>query len=180
MGRTWEAEKQARRDKGLCFRYNEKFSPGHRYKQSGLAIMELADDEEKTEEDDEPVSKAPMGDLAEISFHAIMGRTSSTTMKLQGTILGKKVLILIDSGSTHNFVSEQVVDELNLPTEPISPFGVQIGNRDIIKCRRICRQVDVYLPGLKITQDYYLFPIGGADLILGIKWLASLNTVQAN
>ncbi|OIT37390.1 putative mitochondrial protein, partial [Nicotiana attenuata] len=36
------------------------------------------------------------------------------------------------------------------------------------------------LPGLTITQDYYPFSIGGADLVFGIKWLASLNTIQAN
>ncbi|KAH0747800.1 hypothetical protein KY290_027032 [Solanum tuberosum] len=29
-------------------------------------------------------------------------------------------------------------------------------------------------------KDFYPFSVGGADLVLGIKWLASLNTVQAN
>lgn len=31
-----------------------------------------------------------------------------------------------------------------------------------------------------MTQDYYLFSIGEADLVLGIKWLAAQNTIQAN
>ena len=179
-GRTWEMERQARREKGLCFRCNEKFAPGHRCKTSSLALMEFAEVEEGTEECDEHESETPMEDLAEISFHAILGKASGTTMKLQGTILNRKVLILVDSGSTHNFISEQVVEELNLSTQSITSFGVQIGNGDVIRCNRICHNVSLQLPGLKITQDYYPFSIGGADVVLGIKWLASLNTVQAN
>lgn len=34
--------------------------------------------------------------------------------------------------------------------------------------------------GLTIDQDFYPFSVGGTNLVLGIKWLASLNTVQAN
>ncbi|GJT57819.1 retrotransposon gag domain, retroviral aspartyl protease [Tanacetum coccineum] len=33
---------------------------------------------------------------------------------------------------------------------------------------------------LKIIQDFHPFSLGGADLVLGIQWLATLNTVQAN
>ncbi|GJT94339.1 hypothetical protein Tco_1083184 [Tanacetum coccineum] len=46
-------------------------------------------------------------------------------MKLRGTIGTTQVLILVDGGSTHNFISDMV-------TEFITPFGVQIGNGDII------------------------------------------------
>ncbi|KAJ7949788.1 Ty3/gypsy retrotransposon protein [Quillaja saponaria] len=101
-------------------------------------------------------------------------------MKLQGKVGKRDVLILVDSGSTHNFVSESIVQELHLMMQYVTPFGVQIGNGDIIRCNSICRNLDVQLPGLKITQDFFPFSIGGADLVLGIQWLASLNTVQAN
>lgn len=100
-------------------------------------------------------------------------------MKLLGSINDRQILILIDSGSTHNFISHKLVEELCLPIQHISPFGVQIGNGDVIQCKQICRNVEIKLPRLGITQDYYVFSIGGADLVLGIKWLASLNTVQA-
>ncbi|GJS25856.1 retrotransposon gag domain, retroviral aspartyl protease [Tanacetum coccineum] len=33
---------------------------------------------------------------------------------------------------------------------------------------------------LKITQDFYPFSLGGVDPALGVQWLATLNTVQAN
>lgn len=45
-------------------------------------------------------------------------------MKLQGTLNGRKVLLLVDSGSSHNFISEEVVEELQLPAQvcPTSEF----------------------------------------------------------
>lgn len=168
--------------KGLCFRCNEKFGPGHKCKPSSFSLLELTDGdlptggEDPNGDDDEPLAD----DLAEISFHAILGKTSGTTMKLLGTIRGRQVIILIDSGSTHNFIAKKIVEDADLPVQFIPAFGVQIGNGDLIKCNRICRDVSVQLPGLTIIQDYYPFSIGAADLVLGIKWLASLNTIQAN
>lgn len=38
-------------------------------------------------------------------------------MKLQGILDNKEVLILVDSGSTHNFVAETIVEELKLPAQ---------------------------------------------------------------
>ncbi|KAH0750729.1 hypothetical protein KY290_029961 [Solanum tuberosum] len=72
-------------------------------------------------------------DLAEISFHAILGQLVGATMKLQGEINGKKFLILVDSGSTHNFMADSIVEEHNIPVEMVPTFGVQIGNGDIIR-----------------------------------------------
>ena len=112
INRPWDVERQARRDKGLCFHCNEKFSPGHRCKSSTLALMELTDEDTKVGEGleiDEPEATHTQGDLAEISFHAILGKTIGTTMKIQGTLRGYQVLILIDSGSTHNFIYEKLV-----------------------------------------------------------------------
>nr|GEU46586.1 retrotransposon Gag domain, retroviral aspartyl protease [Tanacetum cinerariifolium] len=116
-------------------------------------------------------------DMTEISFHAILSKTSGTTMKVEGTLEGIKVLTLVDSGSTHNFISASLVKQLGLKVSRVPSFGVQIGNGQVIQCNQICRGLSLVLPGLKITEDYFPFSIGGADLVLGIKWLASLNTV---
>ncbi|KAH0739591.1 hypothetical protein KY290_038296 [Solanum tuberosum] len=72
--------------------------------------------------------------IAEISFHAILGQSIGSTMKLQGEINHRKVLILVDRGSTHNFVVKSIVEKHKLPVEIVPTFTVQIGNGDII-CR---------------------------------------------
>ncbi|KAF7825223.1 retrotransposon-related protein [Senna tora] len=171
-----DAKRKSVKDKGPCRRCGERFIPDHRCKVA-FSLLKLAEDE--GEIDAAPVAKnkeveiEDQGDFAEISLHASLGRTVGTTMKLKGSISGRKVLILVDSGSTYNFISFKLVEKLKIPTQQVAQFGVQIGNGEIIKYNSLCKHLTVQL-------SYYPFSIGGADFVLGIKWLASLNTVQAN
>ncbi|KAH0706344.1 hypothetical protein KY285_010847 [Solanum tuberosum] len=180
---TWDTERRNLMAQGLCFCCDEKFAPGHRCKSAKLSLMEITG-EVRVEEVDKVnavVGDNPHeNDLAEISFHFVLGQSVCATMKFQGEINGKKVFILVDSVSTHNFVADSIVEEHNIPVEMVPTFGVQIGNGDTIRCNKVCRNLQIQLSGFTITQDYYPFAIGGADLFFGIKWLASLNTIQAN
>ncbi|KAA8521915.1 hypothetical protein F0562_012771 [Nyssa sinensis] len=45
-----------------------------------------------------------------------------------------KVIVLVDSGSTHNFVSERIARLLRMPVVPIEPFTVRVANGENMKC----------------------------------------------
>jgi hypothetical protein len=47
-------------------------------------------------------------DLISLSVNAVQGIDSTNTVRMMGNIGGKDVVILIDSGSSHNFVSETI------------------------------------------------------------------------
>uniref|UniRef100_A0A251UI76 Putative retrotransposon gag domain, Retroviral aspartyl protease n=1 Tax=Helianthus annuus TaxID=4232 RepID=A0A251UI76_HELAN len=173
--RLSDAEKQSRYLKGECFRCGDKYGPGHRCKTGTFKLLEITNEEGAAENEQECTDE-----LAKISLHALFGQTSLTTMKLRGHIDKAEILVLIDSGSTHNFISDKLVSNLNLVTHFISPFGVQIGNGDVLKCNRICKNLVLQIANLQIKQDFHPFDLGGADAVLGIQWLATLNTVQAN
>jgi len=91
--RPWEAERQARRDKGLCFRCNERFAPGHRCKSSALALLEVTEDTNDAEDtgimEENQLEDESSANMAEISLNAIMGRNSGSTMKLEGRLGGR-------------------------------------------------------------------------------------------
>ncbi|KAF7841564.1 retrotransposon gag domain, Retroviral aspartyl protease [Senna tora] len=178
--RPWETERQQRISKGLCFLCNERFAPGHRCKTTSLTLMEIDDAGNPIDETATELDSNEQAEEAEVTFHAILGNTISTTMKWNGTLGSHKVLILVDSGYTHNFISSQFVNKLQLPTQKVSPFGVQIGNSEIIKYDSVCENLKIEIQGLQIIQDFYPFSMSGADVVLGIRWLASLNTVRAN
>ncbi|VFQ67522.1 unnamed protein product, partial [Cuscuta campestris] len=178
---SWDTTRQERRNKGLCFRCGDPFRPGHRCTTSTFSLMEVDVEGNPIPETFEPAPEMEeIIEEAEISFNAILGTSSAATMKLQGSIQNRNVLCLVDSGSTHNFFSERLVNELNLVTTSIPVLGVQIGDGSLVRCGKICKAVKLQLPGLSITQDFYPFSLSGSDLVLGIKWLASLNTIQAN
>jgi len=48
-----------------------------------------------------------------ISCNALAGITTPQTIKIEEQIKKKKVTMLIDSGSTHNFIHFKVAKELN-------------------------------------------------------------------
>jgi hypothetical protein len=52
--------------------------------------------------------------LPEISLHAITKSLHPKTMRVLGWIGGQKVVVLIDSGSTHNFVDTLVCKRAHL------------------------------------------------------------------
>ncbi|EEF40465.1 conserved hypothetical protein [Ricinus communis] len=46
-------------------------------------------------------------DDMEISMHAIEGRESANSLKIQGEVNGKTIVILVDGGSTHTFWTQR-------------------------------------------------------------------------
>ena len=117
-----EQEIQKRREKGLCFSCNEKFGPGHRCKKE-LNIILVEEEEEEEEEQsklkgelssengaDEDWSTVESNAIeaslftAHVSLQSITGMHRKHTMKIEGDYQGYKVKILIDSGTSHNFI----------------------------------------------------------------------------
>lgn len=55
---------------------------------------------------------------ANFNSSSVVGLDSPKTMKFTRVIGGKQVLVLLDSGATHNFISDCLIDELQVPVEP--------------------------------------------------------------
>jgi hypothetical protein len=93
-----------KRRKGECYFCPEIFSLDHKCAMKGVFLMEL-------DEHDDPDSLA---DELGISLHALTGISATNTMQLKITIASTELLALVDSGSTHTFIDDQVVHRLGL------------------------------------------------------------------
>jgi hypothetical protein len=62
------------------------------------------------------------------------GSKSYQTLKLQGAIQGHPLIIFVDSGSSHTFLSEKLGPVLQGVTVVQSPLKVQVANDDIVSC----------------------------------------------
>ncbi|KAG5576751.1 hypothetical protein H5410_056885 [Solanum commersonii] len=67
------------------------------------------------------------GTMMLLNMNSIVGLTGGRTMKLVGKIHGKDVIILVDSGATHNFISSALAHHLQLPIKKTKGFEVKIG-----------------------------------------------------
>ena len=96
-------------------------------------------------------------------------------MKFQGAINGMVVQILLDSGSSDNFLQPRLAHCLKLPVEPTSGFQVLVGNDHALTVEGMVRNMEVMIQGHSLKLPVYLLPVSGADLVLGVAWLATLG-----
>lgn len=176
--RLTEAEFADKRAKGLCFKCDGKFAPGHRCPSKTLQVL-IVDEDVQGESDEEGDDHAHL-DSVEVSLNSVSGLTPPHTMKVNGDIGGTQVTVLIDSGATHNFISSHVVARLGMEVSKTSSVKVRLGNGMFDRSRGMCHKVVLNLPELQIVEDFFPLDLGGSDLILGIAWLQKLGDMTVN
>ena len=89
--------------------------------------------------------------------------------------------MLIDSGSTHNFIHCKVAKESNFFLYPALECQVMIANGGTINCSGKCHNIKLSMGEYVLTSPPMLsIPMGGVDVVLGVQWLQSLGTIAFN
>lgn len=115
-----------------------------------------------------------------IYYHALRGHFVASTLRLKGNLSGKAVTMLVDSGSTHNFIQSKVVKQMKLFFEPTNNLLVTIGDGSELHSEGRSSQVPLKLGEMVFKLDLFVLPLYGADVVLGAHWLAELGTVKFN
>jgi len=115
--------------------------------------------------------------LPEISLHAISGTPTPHTMRVVGFIRGQMVVILIDSGSTHNFLDPSIVKKTQLSILSHTRITVKVANGDTIQSEGQCSDVSLKVQGVILTTEFYILSLGGCDMVLGVQWLQTLGPI---
>lgn len=97
------------------------------------------------------------------------------TMKLRGVVKGVPILILIDSGATHNFISKKLVTAMGLPVKETKPMRIKLGDGYKAIAQGACKNVELGFGTSKMTVDALLSDLEGIDVVLGMSWLVSLR-----
>lgn len=114
-----------RREEGHCFRCGGQFGPGHRCPERSLRVTILGEDEE---EDLGETKKELENARLELSLLYVGGMIQLRTMKLLGSLGDREVLIMADSGASHNFISKALVEELQLEVNKDQMHPVCLGD----------------------------------------------------
>ncbi|KAK9179225.1 hypothetical protein WN943_028424 [Citrus x changshan-huyou] len=171
-------EMQERRIKGLCYNCDEKFTPGHRCKKLFLIEACYDGDNDVVMDEDEAIIEDSKV-VPEISLHAISGVKASGTMQVKGTIGSLTTIVLVDSGSTHNFISEDIARKLGLQPKVEEQFKVVVALEERLPSRGKCTNVKLLLQGIfPISVDFYILPLEGYDIVLGTQWLRTLGQIM--
>ncbi|KAK1693114.1 hypothetical protein QYE76_009811 [Lolium multiflorum] len=173
--------KAQRRERGECFKCGDKYQPGHKCSKSVplnlveelVEILQLSVVDSEGEESEGNSSSEET--FMHVSLGAMGGTVKKKSLRLQGTIRDKQVLILVDSGSFGNFISSAAVEQLGLPTVDIDPVTVTVANG---AREQVCMAV-VDVPwecqGATFTTSFRVFDLPSYDIIVGMDWLDTLG-----
>ncbi|RZR81941.1 hypothetical protein BHM03_00008251 [Ensete ventricosum] len=90
-------------------------------------------------------------------------------MKVGGLLKQQPITVLINTGSTNNFMNNKVAVRMALPIEDCSRFDVKVANGRILKCDRRCLRVKLLLQDQEIIADFFLLPLDDYEVVLGIE-----------
>ncbi|KAF3783672.1 hypothetical protein EJ110_NYTH31979 [Nymphaea thermarum] len=135
--------------------------------------MYLVDEEDEGEEttapNEEMLGESSASILPEISLHALAGK--------QRSLRGHKVSVLVDTGSTHNFIAKKSAKALGCTIEQQPTFNVGVGDESSVKCSGRWSLETLEIQGHKFPVELFTVAMAGAELILGIQWLRGLAEV---
>jgi hypothetical protein len=173
--------------KGLCYNCDERYFSGHKCKEQNI-FMAISKDisEEDVEtplvpESPEITDITPPSDPPEvesiISLNALTGFSAPQTLKLISYIKHQKVIILVDSGSTHNFICCHISQETHCYIHVINNFQIMISNGGSMKCGGCCENVHLQTGDYHLKSHMFAIDMGGCDIVLGADWLRTLGPI---
>lgn len=97
-----------------------------------------------------------IGEVVELSLNS---------MKVnEGTIAQQVVVVMIDCGATHNFISAELVRRLGIPSKGTRSHGVLMGTGLTVKGAGICKGVVLTLQNIEVVEDFLPSRVGPAPM----------------
>lgn len=157
--------------KGLCYYCDQPYDRNHKcqFKEPQLFTVEIASstggaDGISNDEDDSDIDNIePV-----ISVNALSGNQNFQTMRVQGRVHDKPFHILVDSGSTHNFLDLNLAKKLGCAIESIPAQAVAVADGNQLNCQHVCKEFQWSMQGQSFVADVMLISLGGCDMVLGI------------
>ncbi|XP_059067836.1 uncharacterized protein LOC131858568 [Cryptomeria japonica] len=95
--------------------------------------------------------------------------------RLKGTLKGKQVMSLVDTGATHNFIDQKLVERRGLQYEEFGSFGVKVADGAVLGCTKWIPQLSIQMGDYTLTDDFYVLPLEDYDVVLGMQWLQGIG-----
>jgi hypothetical protein len=132
-------------------------------------------------ESPEPTDITPPSDPPEvepvISLNALTVFSAPQTLNIIGYIKHMKVIILVDSGSTHNFIHLRIAQETHCYIHEVNNFQIMISNGDSMKCGGHCENVHLQIGDYHLKSHMFAIDMGSCDIVLGADWLRTLGPI---
>lgn len=179
----WGALLNFRRAKGLCQFCAAKWSKEHKCADTVQlhALQELM--ELFHVQAESFVAHSQQGDdqlFLTLSVAVVASSPSPRTMCLQGLIQGHSISILVDSGSSHTFISQHLASQLEGVVANFASLPVQVANGQRLFCHSIIPNAVWSVDDCAFSYDLKVLALSAYDMILGIDWLEKFSPMKVH
>lgn len=116
------------------------------------------------------IEDALAADFGTLSLNAIPGTDDGEVMRLRALVKNKVMLMLVDSGSSHCFVSSTFLKKLGIQPIPAPPKTVKVANGEVLISDQMVPQLEWWIQGHTFSCDMRVLDIAAYDCILGYDW----------
>jgi hypothetical protein len=95
-----------------------------------------------------------------------------------GQLGDQHIRILLDSGSSHTFISSAVAAHCQSLQQLSTPLKVQIANGQVLSCTPHIPAANWVIQGCQFTSDLKVLPLSFYDMILGLDWLEAHSPME--
>jgi hypothetical protein len=171
------------RANNLCYFCGKKFDASHIMKctkrpktqVNALVVNDLGVElTEETirqlEQEDEMISE-----MRQLSLNAVAGIEEGDSMMIMALVTDKAMLILIDLGSSHSFVSQAFLDLIGISLTPTIQLPVRVANGEVLRSSYRVPALEWWAHDFTFHTDMRVLDIAAYDVILGYDWLSRHN-----
>jgi len=171
-----------RKANGLCYFCDEPFTQSHSltHKKLHTHVVETNDcDDEVSTLDSDTQAKEVDTKEPQISMNALTGVANFRTMGITGYHKKKPLHVSIDSGSTHNFLNNNVAKKFGCKIVRLDPLNVIVANGTKLHISSVVKD---FSWTIQHTTFIYmlLIHLGCCDFVPGIEWLVTLGNITWN
>lgn len=101
-------------------------------------------------------------------------------MCLLGSIQGEHIRLLIDSGSSHTFISSELASKLSGVSSIPFPLKVQVANGHTLLCNSCIFQAIWTISAYEFCSDLKVLDLSSFDTIVGMDWLTQFSPMNVH
>jgi hypothetical protein len=153
-----------------------------------IEVLSDSDEEEEVEQEQEQDSdiQPPQDEIQSQmqittgTIAALSGVPRFNTFRVRGVVKGQRLTILVDGGSTHNFIDAAWVKKRRIHTEEFGGFSVEVAGGRVVPCQYRIPKLTVTIGNYSMTDDFFVMDLADTNAVLGVQWLSTLGTITSN
>jgi hypothetical protein len=167
------------RANNLCYFCGQKFDANHIAKctkRNKPHVNALVVNDFGIELSEDTINQREMKDImisemGQLSLNAIARTEEGDSMRILALVKKKGMLILIDSGSSHSFVSQSFLDLVGITPTPTAQLPVRVANGEVLRPSCMVAVLEWWAQGFTFHTDMRVLNIAAYDAILGYDGL---------